>query len=213
MKHDGSPREWLACWSERTQTDLPSDRVEVLLDLIEWAAPAAARLGLTRYDTATEYTRYLILPSLALAEAAGGFNFPGPALDFGAGAGAVGLCWTILRPDLQTVLADRRGRVVQFIDLCLRRFGATNGRAQLIDLSAPPAETAQGYGLIWLRAYAPGPEALQQARLWLRPEGWVAFWHQPPAPEPPGDLIKGKTIATAVDSLVLTVYFAPPAEV
>lgn len=107
------------------------------------------------------------------------------------------------------MLADRRARVVQFLDLCLRRFGIGNGQASLLDLAAPPEMSADRFGLVWVRAYAPGPEALKQARQWLQPGGWIALWHQPPSPEPPADLNLWKTTATAVDSLDLTVYHCP----
>jgi 16S rRNA G527 N7-methylase RsmG len=196
-------------WSENAGIELPPERLDRLLELIAWAAPSAARLGLTKYDSPVHYTLNLVLPSLALAEIAPEAAYEGPGLDFGAGAGAVGLCWAVLRPEMQTVLADRRARVVQFLDLCLRRFGVSNGRASLLDLSTPPGEAVDRYGLVWVRAYAPGPEALKQARQWLRPGGWIALWHQPPTPEPPADLKLWKTTATTVDSLDLTVYHCP----
>lgn len=209
VKQQSSTRELLSDWAREADIELPPERLELLLELIAWAAPAAGRLGLTKYDSPVDYARNLVLPSLALAKIAPEAAYEGPGLDFGAGAGAAGLCWAVLRPEMQTVLADRRARVVQFLDLCLRRFGVSNGRASLLDLSVPPGEDVDRYGLVWVRAFAPGPEALKQAQQWLQPGGWIALWHQPPTPDPPADLIVWKTTETSVDSLDLTVYHCP----
>lgn len=80
MKQSLAPQDLVRSWSEKSGIELPSKRLDLLLEMIEWAAPAAARLGLTKYDSAADYTQHLVLPSLALAQIApeGIFQGPGP---------------------------------------------------------------------------------------------------------------------------------------
>lgn len=177
-----------------------------LVDLIEWLHPAACRLGLTQYSDPTALADGLIIPAFAVLRPELPPSILSPALDFGAGSGAVGLSLAIILPGLQVVLADRRKRVVEFLDLVLTRFSVPNCTTLQVDLAEPPAEQANSFGLVLIRAYGPASEALTQAARWLKPAGAAALWHQPPSPDPPEGLVRAETVPTLLSALALTIY-------
>lgn len=187
---------------------LPTDDFDIprLVDLLEWLYPAAARLGLTNYPDIGSYTSQLVIPALYLLSPTLEPYRLSPMLDFGAGSGAVGLALACLLPQSEVVLADRRSRVVQFVDLAVSRAELTNARSLLADLSAPSAEQRGSCGTVLIRAYGPTDLALQQALLWTRAEGTIALWHQPPAPDPPDHLTRAHTLDTSLPALALTIY-------
>ncbi|MEN6403916.1 MAG: RsmG family class I SAM-dependent methyltransferase [Armatimonadia bacterium] len=108
-----------------------------LADLLAWLHPAASRLGLTNYRDIQTYTSQIVIPALYLLSPTLAPYRLSPLLDFGAGSGAVGLSLACLLPEAEVVLADRRSRVVQFLDLAVSRGGLRNCRSLLADLSAP----------------------------------------------------------------------------
>jgi 16S rRNA G527 N7-methylase RsmG len=177
-----------------------------LADALAWLGPASLRLGLTNYRTPTAFVSNLVTPVLDLLRPRLAGHLLSPVLDFGAGSGALGLSLAILRPELQVVLADRRARVVQFLDLGLSRLHLSNCAALRIDLASPPAEYLRAYGLVLVRAFGPPTAALAHAAVFLQADGGIALWHQPPPPQPPDGLRLAETMPTSVDSLALTIY-------
>jgi 16S rRNA G527 N7-methylase RsmG len=186
------------------------ERFAPCLPLIEqiltWLAPRAARLGLTKYDSPMSLAENLAIPVFSLLEILPEAPRLGPVLDFGAGAGVVGFTYAALFPKSKIVLADRRTRVVQFLDLAVHEFSLANCASVVADLTHPTGDQAGSFGLVLLRAFAPGPEALEAATPWLKSGGHVAFWHRPPAPDVPEMLQRGDSVATNVPSLSLTLY-------
>lgn len=178
----------------------------MLSELIDWLAPAAHQAGLTKYATPAAMREHLVDPALLLLTPALRPFLHSPALDFGAGSGAVGLAIAAAAPDVEVVLADRRSRVVQFVDLAIRRFRLANCRTLLTDLAAPAEEYRQAFGSVLIRAYGPGHIALDQAMRWLRPGGTIALWRRPESPATPEGLIPLRTEATQLPSLVLSIY-------
>lgn len=210
MKHSSSSETSLTAQLTSALVDLQLSPHEFdiprLSHLLNWLHPAAARLGLTNYPDIQSYTSQLVLPALYLLSPTLKPYRLSPMLDFGAGSGAVGLSLACLLPDTEVILADRRSRVVQFADLAASRAELRNCRSLLADLSAPSPEQQGCYGTVLIRAYGPTAEALRQALPWTRPEGTIALWHQPPAPDPPDHLTRVHTLNTSVPALALTIY-------
>jgi 16S rRNA G527 N7-methylase RsmG len=186
--------------------DLPLDRTLALAEAIAWLGDRAFRLGLTNYPTPTELFIHLIAPLLKMLTPAVAGYLASPVLDFGAGSGAVGLSLAILRPDLQVILADRRVRVVQFLDLCIAHLQLPNCQSLQVDLANPPADLCGSVGTVLIRAFGPAEQALQYAARLIRPDGCVVLWHQAPSPPPPDNLAQVKQLTTNLESLALTIY-------
>jgi hypothetical protein len=182
------------------------DAVRCLDEAVSWHYPAAFRLGLTNYPDVKDYVSQLILPALTLLRGELSRSVHSPLLDFGAGSGAVGLTLALLCPDWQVVLADRRARVVQFLDLACSRLRLSNCRTACVDLSAPPSELQGSIGTVLIRAFGPTGQALEYATPLLQDDGTIALWHQPPSPPPPDDFGQAITLETSVSSLALTLY-------
>ena len=206
MKHLVSGITIFSDEARRVDVALSEDRLSALAEAVEWLGPAAFRFGLTNYASTHEFAANLVAPVLGLLRDSLSELVQSPALDFGAGFGAVGLALAILLPDTQVVLADRRARVVQFLDLCLRRLQLTNCTALQADLANPPHDLIEAIGTALIRAFGPTPVALTYAARLIRPGGSIALWHQPPAPPPPADLRLADTLTTSVPSLALTLY-------
>lgn len=206
MKHPPSIAQLLSVEAGRLDLSLSPDRIRSLAEAMEWLGPAAFRFGLTNYATTPEFTANLVAPALVLLADGVFGRVNSPALDFGAGSGAVGLALAVLCPEIEVILADRRTRVVQFLDLSLRRLQLTNCTARQADLANPPADLALAIGTVLIRAFGPTPTALTYASRLIRPGGSIALWHQPPAPPPPADLRLLDTHSTGVPSLALTLY-------
>ena len=193
----------------RLELGLPEDRWEALCAAVAWLGPVAHQMGLTNYSDVQEFTSNLVAPTLPLLRAPFEDHLFSPALDFGAGSGAVGLTLAILRPDLEVVLADRRARVIQFLDLAAHRLHLANCQMLSADLAAPPTEWLQACGTVLIRAFGPTPVALKHAAQLVRPGGSIALWHQPPPPPAPAELRQGLTLMTSVPALALTIYDRP----
>ncbi|MEI6500120.1 MAG: RsmG family class I SAM-dependent methyltransferase [Armatimonadota bacterium] len=206
MKHQTSIPKILLEEARRVGCTPPEGDLDRLAEALEWLGPAAFRLGLTNYATTAEFTANLAAPVLSLLQASAAPLLQSPALDFGAGSGAVGITVAILRPDLQVILADRRARVVQFIDLGLRRLRLANCTALEADLANPPDDFREAVGTVLIRAFGPTAVALTHASRLVCPGGSIALWHQPPAPPPPADLRLADTLRTGVPSLALSLY-------
>jgi 16S rRNA G527 N7-methylase RsmG len=206
VEHSQSVADILSAESRRGALALPEHRLEALAEAMEWLAPKAFRFGLTNYDDPRDFAASLVAPLLVLLQESASACVQSPALDFGAGSGAVGLALAVLRPDLQLILADRRARVVQFLDLCSRRLQLANCTALLSDLADPPPGVVAAIGTVLSRAFGPTPVALTHASRLVRPGGCIALWHQPPAPPSPVNLRPAGTLATSVPSLALTLY-------
>jgi len=184
---------------------LPADHLRRLADYAEWAAPGAAKLGLTRYANPVDFAERLVGPTLALGRPELRSFMVSPVLDFGAGSGAVGITVALAWPEVQVVIADRRRRAVRFAEVACARFGLTNCQARLMDLSAPAADTEPRSNLILLRAFGPTDAALRLALPWLAEAGAIALWHRPPSPISRGLELVG-TSPTGISDLQLSVY-------
>lgn len=208
MKHPPERMLTDLCTTLATHAGLeaPADALNALGATLAALWPDAYRLGLTNYGDPQEFTRQLVSPLFPLLTPAAARCVLSPALDFGTGSGALGISLALLRSDCEVVLADRRSRVVQFLDLFLRRLRIENCRTLLVDLGAPPETWQRHCGLVLIRAFGPTDTALRQAVALLRPGGALALWHQPPAPPPPAHLRETLSLPTSVPSLALTIY-------
>jgi 16S rRNA G527 N7-methylase RsmG len=186
--------------------ELGSDAPRRLSALLSWLAPSARRLGLTKYGDSGELFAQLVAPSLAVCGPQLRRMLLSPALDFGAGACAVGLSLALVLPELEVVLADRRERVVQFGDLAIHRFQLTNCRTLRVDLNSAASFHSGTPATALIRAYGPPETALSQAMPWVRRGGTLALWHQPGAFQPPDGLTVECMEHTTLPTLVLTVY-------
>lgn len=206
MKHLSSVSTIFASEARRVEVTLTEERLVTLTSAMEWLGPAAFRFGLTNYATTEEFAANLVTPVLGLLQAPLSRLRHSPALDLGTGSGAVGLALAILCPDTQVILADRRARVVQFVDLALKRLQLANCTALQADLANPPDDLVEAIGTVLIRAFGPTPTALAHASRLIRRGGSIALWHQPPSPPPPADLRLADTLLTGVPSLALTLY-------
>jgi len=207
VKHDSDPEAVARLLGDQlTELSLNATTAQLgtLVEYVQWAGRAAARLGLTQYRAPTEFARGLVLPTLSLFLPPMQEYLRGPLLDFGAGSGALGLTVAILRPDIEIVLADRRRRVIDFLDLCRARYGLTNCRTLLADLDAGPSPGPGAYHLVLVRAYGPADHALKRATAWLAPSGAIALWHQPPVPSLPHHLYCVASVPTSLSALCLS---------
>lgn len=194
---------YLSDLSATLQTSLP---VDALAALLEWLTPAAHRLGLTNYAHPDQVAENLVAPALQLLSPPLRPYLISPALDFGAGSGAIGLSIALAAPETQVLLADRRRRVVEFIDLAIRRHRLPNCHTLLADLAEPPPDWQNRCGTVLIRAFGPTVRALEQALAWLSPDGTIALWHRPPDPTPPDGSRLLVTEPSNVPSLLLSIY-------
>lgn len=191
---------------ERIGLRVSSGIQERLVDCLEYLHPTATRFGLTNYTDFSDFTTQLVCPALWLLHPQLGLGPASPLLDFGAGSGAVGIALAVLLPDVEVLLADRRARVVQFIDLAARRLSLTNCTALKVDLGNPPSGLVGSVGTVLIRAFGPTDNAIIRAERLIRPNGALALWHQPPPPPPPAGLTQAGSLETNIRSLTLTIY-------
>ncbi|MCE5237043.1 class I SAM-dependent methyltransferase [bacterium] len=182
------------------------DRLGALTSLLSWLAPASHHIGLTKYADPLSLAQNLVAPAIQLLSPSLRPHLSSPALDFGAGCGAVGLSLGCMWPELEVVLADRRQRVVQFLDIAIRRHGLSNCTSLLVDLHRPPEAMQGRFGTVLIRAFGPAEPSLASSADWARPGGTVALWRQPGACPTPDGLNALRTDRTDVPSLVLTLY-------
>jgi 16S rRNA G527 N7-methylase RsmG len=191
--------------------DDESPRVAALAEYVVWAAPGAARLGLTQYADPLTFARQLVLPALKLAVPAVRGFLRSPILDFGAGSGAMGLSLGVLFPYIEVTIADRRRRVTRYADVCCARLGLPNCQSRLLDLLEAPTHPDDVFSVVLVRAFGPTDEALRAAAPWTAPGGAIALWHRPPAPSLAG-LRLAEKLDTGVPALQLAVYERKPTE-
>jgi 16S rRNA G527 N7-methylase RsmG len=185
---------------------LPGDCADSLAGLADWLATAANQVGLTRYNQPMVLADRLIIPSLLLCSEETRADVGSPMLDFGAGSGAVGLSLAIALPDHEVVLADRRERVIQFIDLAIRRHRLHNCRAVLAGLDQVPSVDTDRYATILIRSFGPAERAVGTALPWLCTSGSIALWHRSESHPSIDGLKTLRTVASNVPSLVLSIY-------
>jgi 16S rRNA G527 N7-methylase RsmG len=184
-----------------------SDReVLSLAEFAAWAGPAAARIGLTQYPDALAFLNGLIVPTLAALSTDVAPRLSSPVLDLGTGSGAIGITVALLRPDLEVTLADRRSRVVQFVDICRSRLALPNCHAVLTDLSDTNSLSGHRFGTVLVRAFGPVERAVRMAGGWLAPGGVIACWQRPPVIHSVHGLRLSTTVVTSVAELQLTLY-------
>jgi 16S rRNA (guanine527-N7)-methyltransferase len=117
------------------------------------------------------------------ADAAAGLLFAAPApgarvLDYGAGAGVVGIPWAILRPDLSVTLLEARHRKTAFLrrvagDLGLRNVTVWEGRGEA------PGDRAGAFDLVTSRGVTTDAETLGAIVALLAPGGAALFFKGP----------------------------------
>lgn len=173
---------------------------------VEWLAPRAFQLGLTQYHTAVLMAEHLVLPALFLLTPPVLRHLRSPMLDFGAGSGGLGLSLAFLCPESQIFLADRRQRVIQFIEIAIRRWHLDNCTTLHVDLAAPPEKFRRHIRTGLIRALCPPPEALNLASLWLAPLGSVALWHKPEKFSIPNGFTLAEAVPTNLPSLQLSIF-------
>ena len=209
VKHypeDEAVTAYLRQYSRRHALDVPAERLDRIASLVSWLAPASHRLGLTKYADPMAMSEQLVAPALLLLAPSLSPHVSSPMLDFGAGSGAVGLSLATAMPASEIVLADRRRRVVQFLDLAVHRHDLGNCRSLVVDLADMTAGLESDFGTILVRAFGPVDQALISAQAWLKPGGVVALWHRPGACFTPDGLTALRTEETELPSLVLTLY-------
>ncbi|MBU0609230.1 MAG: class I SAM-dependent methyltransferase [Armatimonadetes bacterium] len=209
MKHASGLEEtalYLERYASRHDLPLAEAHTERIASLVTWIAPAAHRMGLTKYARPLAMCENLVAPALLVLSPDIMPLVRSPMLDFGTGSGAIGLSLGISLPEHEMVLADRRDRVVQFTDLAARRQGIGNARSMLTDLSAPAPGHGPSFATVLVRAFGPAAQALSDAAGWVGPGGVVALWHQPGPPDAPDGLKALRTDPTELPSLVLTLY-------
>ena len=174
--------------------------------LASWLAERAFPLGLTNYRTTADLSLHALLPTLAL------FRLPasplsGPVLDLGAGSGVLGLTLAIVCPDLALVLADRRQRAATFMNLTRVRLHLDNVEVRQVSAQELAKTVGGSFSVVCFRALAPAETALGLARPLLRPEGWVAVWHQTEDRayrDPPAGWTRRATVVTALPALAVS---------
>jgi 16S rRNA G527 N7-methylase RsmG len=178
----------------------PSDWVYIA----EWVAPRAATLGLTTFARPADFLHQMMLPALALPMLLPA-NLPATICEIGPGSGGIGLALATLSTDAHVTLADRRQRVVSFLDLAIHIIGLPNAHAVRSDLG-PHADTP-AWDLVCFRALALPAQALSTAAAHSRQS--ICAWHSPTSIEydhaPAGFEVRGRVAVTQAN-LVATLY-------
>jgi 16S rRNA (guanine527-N7)-methyltransferase len=117
------------------------------------------------------------------ADAVAGLLFAAPAqgarvLDYGAGAGVVGIPWAILRPDLGLALLESRHRKTAFLrravdELALRNVEVWEGRGE------DPGDRVGAFDLVTSRGVTTDAETLDAITALLAPCGAALFFKGP----------------------------------
>jgi 16S rRNA G527 N7-methylase RsmG len=179
---------------------LPADWHE----LAGWLAPRAATLGFTSFGDAARFDREMMRPALALPELLGPSS-PRTLCEIGPGSGGLGLALARLYPTCDVTLADRRQRVVSFIDLAIHALKITNARAVRLSLTA--ASHAGPWEYVCFRALAAPAEALALAA--AHASHGICAWHSPTSVDydlaPAGFRVAGRS-GTYIANLLATLY-------
>jgi len=118
-----------------------------------------------------------------IADSLGGLQVAAPSpgarvLDYGAGAGLVGIVWAIVRPDLAITLLESRRKKCAFLsravaDLGLAGTDVWEGRGE----DAGPR--AGSFDIVASRGVATDEETIEAFAILLRPEGAALFFKGP----------------------------------
>lgn len=158
---------------------VPADAADRLARFVDLLLRHGDRLSLlSRADL-----RAGIIAAKHLADSVQGLLVASPAsgarvLDFGAGAGPVGISWAVLRPDLSVVLLESRRKKVSFLRLAIAELGlagaeAWEGRGE------EPGERAGTFDLVASRGVATDAGTLGAYAALLRPGGSLLLFKGP----------------------------------
>lgn len=160
-------------------SSVPPD-VSAAASMLEWLAPAAARIGLTQFSDPIEFAREIALPVLDLMP-----HIPSGTetlAEIGPGSGGAGLTIASLRPDLAVSMIDRRSRVCAFIDVAAAKFDIDNVHTQDQDLHEL-APASSGFDIVMARAVAPAEDLIGSLVDITASAGHIALYHT--ASKPP----------------------------
>ncbi len=184
---------------------VPSARLQACSQLADWLAPAAAKLGLTQYDTGPAVMAKLMAPGLYLVRHMG--DTLGRIAEIGPGSGALGLGLSMLLPAADVTLLDRRRRVCAFLDLAIKRFELSNCHTLCVDMRGPT--DGSHYDLVVARAVASSAELFTVLPQFLAADGAIALFQAARPPEFPPELSQVAHIATNLPELWLDIYARP----
>jgi 16S rRNA (guanine527-N7)-methyltransferase len=110
-------------------------------------------------------------------------------LDFGAGAGIVGLVWSIFRPDLAVTLLESRRRKCAFLRMAVGEL-ALSGAKVWEGRGEEPGERAGSFHLIASRGVATEKETLAVFAALLRPGGRLLLFKGPETASAAADRVR-----------------------
>jgi len=190
------------------QFELPIEQaqIEACGSLAEWVAPAAAKLGLTRFADAGDLADNLMGPAICLTAHIGAECRS--VADIGAGSGALGLAIGLLRPDLSVSLLDRGERVCHFIDLAAKRFGLANCNTVCADMRTGVSVGGK-YDMVAARALDSGDELVGELAALAAKGGRIAVFGTSSRKCLPPGLVQEIHQETNVVGLWLDIYRVP----
>lgn len=175
-----------------------------LRSLSEWIAHHAYPLGLTNYSTPEQVLRHAMAPALTIVDHchAGALA---TCAELGPGSGALGLALATVAPTIHVDLADRRRKVIDYLELAIACNAVPNASALLFDAARPASQAA--WDLVCFRALAKPAEALALAAPLARKR--ICACHSP-AVEAYGLAPQGFAVLeqcpTAAPNLIVTLY-------
>lgn len=137
-------------------------------------APAAARIGLTKYSSPDAVLDRLIVPAVGALVWLNA-DTPLRVVEVGAGAGAMGMTLAILCPRWRVTLVDRREKACRFAEVVLLRLGLDNAGVLQTD-AREVMPLSDRFDATLFRAVASPLEDLAIASGWLRPSGIAVLW-------------------------------------
>jgi len=132
-----------------------------------------AELNLTRIHNFTHMVLKLYVDSLLPADM---LDLPSPLLDLGTGPGMPGIPIKIYRPRIDLILAESRGKRVDFLGQAVARLGLSGVRIVAGSISPRFEERVAG---VITRAVEPMDETLERVRGCLAADGRVVFMKGP----------------------------------
>lgn len=168
--------EQLADRADTLGVELSGEATESLLALTQLLDRWSSRMNLTGHRGPAAILDGLIVDAIAMNE-----YLPQAQriADLGTGAGFPGLPLAILRPATQFVLVDAREKRHHFQKTAIRTLGLSNVAPLRGRIEALAPRPCQG---VVAQALAPPEEAVELARPWIEPGGWVAL---PGTSDPP----------------------------
>jgi len=175
-----------------------------LRSLSQWIAHHAYPLGFTNYATPDQVLLHGMAPAITIAAHHHPDAFATCA-ELGPGSGALGLAIATLAPTLHVDLADRRRKVIDYLELAIACNAVPNATALLFDAARPGSQTQ--WDTVCFRALAKPAEALALAAPLARAR--IFACHSPAVEtyrlSPPGFTLLDQR-PTAAPNLVLTLY-------